>query len=235
VSEILICGIDEAGRGAIIGPMVIAGVVIEASDEKRLKAMGVKDSKMLTPRRREELAPKIEEIARSVIVLRVPACKIDSMRAKKINLNKIEAIKMAQIIDMAGADKVLVDSIEANSKKFKQTIMGYMSTKGSELVVENYMDETFPIVGAASIIAKVERDKAIDEIKRKEGVNFGVGYSHDPATIKFVEKLIRERKELPPYVRKSWVTTQVLREKSTQGKIKDFILGKREKCKEDKA
>jgi len=214
--------------------MVIAGVVIDKKYEKKLKALGVKDSKVLSPKRREELAPKIEEIAKSVIVLRVPACKIDSYRAKKINLDRIEAIKMAEIIDMADADKVFVDSLEANSEKFKQLILNYLSNKKVNMVVENYSDETYPIVSAASIIAKTERDRAVDEIKRKEGVDFGVGYSHDSRTIQFVEKLIKERKELPPYVRRSWITTKILQENSWQRKIKDFIFRKKEKCKEGK-
>lgn len=214
--------------------MVIAGIVIDKKDEKKLKAMGVKDSKELSPRRREALAPQIENITRSVIVLRVPACKIDSYRAKKVNLDRIEAMKMAHIVDMCNAKKVYIDSLGSKPNKFKQLILNHLSNKKIDLVVENYADEIYPIVSAASVIAKVERDKVIEKIKRKEGFNFGVGYSHDNRTIQFVEKLIRERKHLPPYVRKSWITTQVLRESSWQRKIKDFIFRKKEKCKEGK-
>jgi len=230
--EILICGIDEAGRGALIGPMVIAGIVIDRKDEKKLKVLGARDSKTLSPRQRESLAPKIEEIARTAVILRVPACKIDSYRKQKINLDKIEAMKMAEIIDISNADKIYVDSLEFNSNKFKKMILDHLSNKKVELIVENYADETYPVVSAASIVAKVERDKAIDEIKRKEGVDFGVGYSHDIRTIRFVEKLIKERKELPPYVRRTWITTQLLQEKSWQRRIKDFFK-KKEKCKEE--
>jgi len=214
--------------------MVIAGVAVDKKYEKKLKSIGVRDSKELSPKKREELAPKIEEMATSVVVLRVPACKIDSYRAQKINLDRIEAIKMAEIINMIEADIFYVDSLEANSEKYKQLIINYLTNKTANMKVENYADETYPIVGAASIIAKVERDKVIEEIKRKEGFDFGVGYSHDSRTIQFVENLIRTRKELPPYVRKSWVTIQVLKENSLQRRIKDFIFGKREKCKEGK-
>lgn len=213
--------------------MVITGVVIDKKDEKKLKVFGVKDSKELSPKRREELAPLIERIAKSVIVLRVPACKIDSYRAKKINLDRIEAMKMAEIIDMCNADRIYVDSLEFNPEKFKKIILSNLPDKKFDLVVENYADETYPIVGAASIIAKVERDKAIEEIKRKEGIDFGVGYSHDDRTIEFVKKLIKERKELPNYVRQSWVTTQLLKKASWQRRIKDFFK-KKEKCKEEK-
>ena len=109
--------------------MVIAGVVIDSKDEKKLKRIGVKDSKVLSPKRREELAKKIEEIARNIVVLRVQPCKIDSYRAKGINLDKIEAMKMAEIIEICGAKKVFVDSLEQNSKKFKELILSFLQKK----------------------------------------------------------------------------------------------------------
>lgn len=203
--------------------MVIAGVVIDRKNEKKLVAFGVKDSKELSPKRREELAEKIEMIAKDIVVLRVQACKIDSYRAKKINLDKIEAMKMAEIIEMCDGDKIYVDSLEQNTKKFKGLIVSFLKNKNLDLIVENYLDESVPVVSAASIIAKVERDKSIEEIKKKVNFDFGVGYSHDQRTIEFIKKLIKEKKELPYYVRKSWITTKVLLEKSWQKKIKDFF------------
>ncbi|MEM5766037.1 MAG: ribonuclease HII [Candidatus Aenigmatarchaeota archaeon] len=217
-----------------MGPMVIAGVVIDDKDEKKLKKIGVKDSKLLSPRRREELAKKIEEIAKNIVVLRVQPCKIDSYRAKGINLDKIEAMKMAEIIGMFGAKKVFIDSLEQNAKKFENLIRSFLNERDLELIVKNYLDESIPVVSAASIIAKVERDAAIEEIKKKEGTDFGVGYSHDPRTIEFVERLIKEGKgKLPSYVRQSWITTQELKKRSLQQKIKDFFK-KDEKIKREK-
>lgn len=217
--------------------MVIAGVTIDKRYEKKLARLGVKDSKELSPNKRIELANLIEHLASNIIVLRVQPCKIDNYRAQGINLDKIEAMKMAQIIDMSNAEKVFVDSLEQNSKKFKELIVSYLINKNKELIIENYLDESIPVVSAASIIAKVERDKAIEEIERKVGEPVGVGYPHDPLTIRFVEKIIRESKgkELPPYIRKSWITTQLLQEKSWQKRLKDFIFGKRkEECREEK-
>jgi ribonuclease HII len=209
--------------------MVIAGVKILKRDEKKLIRVGVKDSKELSPKRREELAKKIEEIAKDIVVLRVQPCKIDSYRAKGINLDKIEAMKMAQIIDMLDGNKIYVDSLEQNTKKFKNLILSFLQKKDYNLVVENYLDESIPVVSAASIIAKVNRDEAIKEIERKVGQPIGVGYSHDSKTIDFIKKLIKERKELPNFVRKSWITTKELQKQTWQKKLKDFIFGK-EKC-----
>jgi len=213
----------------LIGPLVIAGVTIEKKDEKKLKALGVKDSKQLSPKRREELAKEIEKIAKNIVVMRVQPCKIDSYRQQGINLDKIEAMKIAQIIDMSEG-KVFVDSLEQNTKRFKELIVSFLQNKKRELVVENYLDESVPVVGAASIIAKVERDRAIEEIKRKVGFDFGVGYSHDKRTIEFLEKVLKEKKEFPPYVRKTWITVRLLQEKSWQRKLKDFIIGKKKEC-----
>jgi ribonuclease HII len=152
--------------------MVIAGVIIDKKLEKKLKALGVKDSKELSPKRREELAKAIEEIATNIIVFRVQPCKIDDYRAKGINLDKIEAMKIAEIISMSNGDKIYVDSLSQNSKKFKELILSFLDKKDFNLVVENYLDESVPVVSAASIIAKVERDKAIEEIKRKVNFDF---------------------------------------------------------------
>jgi ribonuclease HII len=212
--------------------MVIAGVKILKRDEKKLIKLGVRDSKELSPKRREELAKEIEKIAKDIVVLRVQPCKIDSYRARGINLDKIEAMKMAQIIDMLDGDKIYVDSLEQNTEKFKNLIMSFLERKDFNLVVENYLDESIPVVSAASIIAKVNRDQAIREIERKVGQPIGVGYSHDKRTIEFIKKLIKEKKELPNYVRKSWITVKEIQKESWQKKLKDFIFGKKE-CNEE--
>lgn len=219
----LMVGVDEAGRGALLGPLVVAGVVVDEDGERELKKIGVKDSKKLTPKKREELAPKIEQIAKSVLVMRIQPCRIDKLRSEGINLDKIEAIKMAEIISMSDAESVYVDSLTHNPKKFTNLIAENLNGKNPEMIVENYADETYPIVSAASIIAKVERDAAIQEIKDKVKVDFGVGYSHDERTVNFVEKLIKSRKPLPSFVRQSWMTTQLLKEASLQSKLKEFF------------
>jgi ribonuclease HII len=223
-------------KGAVIGPLVIAGVTVDKKDEKKLQAIGVKDSKQLSPKRREELAKQIDEIARNIVVLRIQPCRIDDMRAKGINLDKIEAMKMAEIIEMSNGSRIYVDSLSHNSKRFKNILISYLKNKEADLVVENYLDESVPVVSAASIVAKVNRDEAIKELEAKAGQKIGVGYPHDELTIKYVEKLVKESKgkDLPPFIRKSWITTQVIMEKSLQVKLKDFIFGKKEKCKEGK-
>lgn len=222
-------------KGAVLGPLVVAGVTIDAKSEKKLKALGVKDSKELTPKKREELYKHIQKIAKDIFVLKVAPCRIDTYRNMGINLDKIEAMKMAEIIDFNSSKKVFVDSLTHNPPRFKKLVSSFIKrNKDAELIVENYMDESIIAVGAASIVAKVERDKEIEELKRQVGFDFGVGYPHDPLTIQFMEKIIKETngRQLPEYIRKSWVTTEMLQEKSWQKKLRDFIFKKKEvECK----
>ena len=230
-----VTGIDESGRGAVLGPLVVAGVTVDVRGEKKLKALGVKDSKKLTPQRREELYKDIEKIAKDIFVLKVAPCRIDTYRNMGVNLDKIEAMKMAEIIDFNSSKKVFVDSLTQNPPRFKKLVSSFIKrNKDAELIVENYMDESITVVGAASIVAKVERDKEIEELKQQVGFNFGVGYPHDPLTIQFIEKIIKETngKQLPEYIRKSWVTTEMLQEKNWQRKVMDFMFKKKEvECK----
>jgi len=242
----IIAGIDEAGRGAVIGPMILACVSIDSKDSKKLEVIGVKDSKELTPKKREELFKQIESIAKDIVVVKVSACKISSFKAKGINLDKLEAMKIAEMITMIDADKIYIDSIEQNSEKFEKMIKEFLpdEKKNAKLVVKNYLDESISVVSAASIIAKVERDKEIEEIKKQVNFDFGVGYSHDERTREFIEKILQTEDHPPSYLRihwetvqdiarklldenkkvKRWVFEEILKEDSWQKKIKDFFL-----------
>jgi len=219
-------GIDEAGRGAVIGPLVVCGVVIDEEKEKELKELNLKDSKELTPKRREELAEKIEKIADNIIVLQVSACTIDSMRRSGINLNQIEAIKMADAINMLLPEKVIIDLPGYNSNKFKDFLFSKLDedAKKAEFILENYADKNYPVVSAASIIAKVERDKKIDLLKKEFNYDFGVGYSHDERTIAFLEKLARENNgKMPKNIRTTWETVQEIVKKHQQKGLRAFF------------
>jgi len=214
-----ILGIDEAGRGSVIGPMVIAGVMIEEKDEEKLRKIGVKDSKMLTPLQRERLFPLIKKIAKDYVALKVSAKEIDETRKIK-NLNIIEAERMAQIIKTMGADKAYVDAPQVSTEKFKMVLLN-MAKNHTEIISENHADVKYPVVSAASIIAKVERDKEVEEIKKIVGFDFGVGYSHDSRSIEFVKKALKDGKHLE-YIRHSWATVDGLKSKKEQKSLKEY-------------
>ncbi len=214
-----ILGIDEAGRGAVIGPLVVGGVMIEEKDQVKLKRLGVKDSKLLSPERRSSLYGKIKKIAKDYVTIKIPAEDIDRLR-KQINLNKIEAEKMAEIIRLMKADKAYVDAPQVSTEKFKIILLN-LAKNHTEIIAENYADKKYVVVGAASILAKVERDEEIERIKKETGFDCGVGYSHDQRAIEFVKKFMRHP-EFSKYIRHSWVTTSDLKAKKQQKTLEEF-------------
>ncbi len=213
-----ILGIDEAGRGCVIGPLVMCGYLIDESKLKELKKMGVKDSKLLTAKKRSEIKEKIEKIADDFILLKVSAREIDKLRNIS-NLNKVEIERMQHIINLLRPDKAIVDAIEANTKKFHQKLIARLN--GTEVIAENFADKKYPIVGAASILAKVHRDAEIEELNKR--YDFGSGYTSDPRTISFLKNWAKRNKDFPDFVRKSWITIQVIRREQQQRNMSDFV------------
>ena len=201
----LIAGVDDAGRGSVIGPLTIAGVLMKEEDLPKLKELGVKDSKLLSPPRRETLAIEIKRIAQKYSVMKLSPKEIDRVveTGKKLHrLNRLEAQTMAKVIETLKPDIAYVDASDVLEERFKQHILECLSFK-VEIVSEHKADRTYPIVSAASIIAKVERDKEIAELANKHG-NFGCGYPTDPKTISFLQQCLEKLGEYPDFVRKSW-------------------------------
>jgi ribonuclease HII len=207
-----IAGIDDAGRGSIIGPLAIAGILIDEGDVSKLTALGVKDSKLLSARRREQLAEKIRQLVPKFHVVMLTPAEIDTVvnTGKKLHrLNRLEAKAMAEVIKVLKPDVAYVDASDVLADRFKCHIAECLSFK-LQIISEHKADATYPIVSAASIIAKVERDKAISALKEKHG-NMGSGYPSDPKTIKFLEKWIKKAGCYPDFVRKSWKPAKKLK------------------------
>ncbi len=214
-----ILGIDEAGRGPVLGPLVMCGYLIDEKNVSRLKSTGVKDSKLLTRKKRESIAKEIKNIAEDIVVLSISAKEIDGLRLKS-NLNRIEIEKMQQIINMLEPDKAIVDAIEANTKKFHEKLCKKISDK-IVVVAENVADKNYMEVGAASIIAKVHRDEEMDRLNKK--YNCGSGYTSDERTISFLKNWIVKNKEFPDFVRKSWMTIQWIKNEKEQKTIGNWL------------
>ncbi|MDH5483262.1 MAG: ribonuclease HII [Candidatus Bathyarchaeota archaeon] len=201
----LIAGVDDAGRGSVIGPLVIAGVLMKEEDIPRLIQLGVKDSKLLSPRRREELDIEIKRIVQNHTVIKLQPKEIDRVveTGRKLHkLNRLEAQTMAKIIETLKPDKAYVDASDVLEERFKHHIQECLSFK-IEIVSEHKADRTYPIVSAASIIAKVERDKEIAELASKYG-DLGSGYPTDPKTIDFLKQCLEKTSTYPCFIRKSW-------------------------------
>lgn len=216
---VLIAGIEEAGRGPVIGPMVMAGILIEKEDEAKLKAIGVKDSKKLTPKQREDLFDRIKEIAKKIKIIIIEPAVIDvSVEAEEHNLNWLEADKTIEILNSLGADIAFIDCPSNNTQAYSNYIRTKLKVK-TELHAEHKADERYVVVGASSIIAKVTRDREIEKMKKKIGEDFGSGYPSDPVTKKFIED---NWEKYPKIFRHSWETYKGLSKFKGQSRLGEF-------------
>ena len=226
---IIICGGDEAGRGAVIGPLVIALVVTSRVVEKRFTKIGVRDSKMLRPKRREELYSKILKLSADVKVDSIMPSEINAAMRNRISLNELEAVHFAKLFDQV-KDEVgafYLDSPDVIAEKFgvrvnmssvKPTKVKGIKAQTAEractrIIAEHKADSKYPVVSAASIIAKVTRDREIRRIERSLGVKIGSGYPSDARTVDLVRRYLNGSK-LDGHLRDRWSTIDRIRQTS---------------------
>lgn len=218
----MICGTDEAGRGPVLGPLVVAGVTFK--DEDSLKGIGAKDSKRLSPSRREILAQRIKSAAVDYEILVISAKDIDDMR-KVMTLNEIEVNAFRKVIKKLRPDVCYVDSADVNEKRFARDIISELSHK-PEMISKHKADDIYPIVGAASILAKTRRDEEVRKIEeklvKKLDMPLGSGYPADVITQKFLKNWLDKFGKLPPNIRHSWKTSQNLLKQNRIKKLDDF-------------
>jgi ribonuclease HII len=207
----LTLGIDDAGRGPVIGPMVLAGCLLNEEAEKELKTLGVKDSKQLSQKRREFLAEKIKEMAETyeVVILHPPEIDGES-EGERIKLNELEAFACATIINKINKGfnriKVIIDCPSPNITKWRDFLKTKIENLSNlEISCEHKADRNHVSVSAASILAKTTREKEMDVLKDKYGKEIGTGYCSDPVTQKFLEKN-SEKYENDGIIRKTWIT-----------------------------
>lgn len=194
-------GVDEAGRGSIIGPLVVAGICMRESRIEMLREMGVRDSKTLSPKARAKLFGKIVNIADNISISKIAPESIDRSVSVK-GLNKLEAKTMAQIINDLGANEVYVDSCDVNPERYKLCISQYLTCE-TAVHSMHHADSINLVVSAASIIAKITRDQEIKEI-RKQYRTIGSGYPSDERTMNFIKRWIERTGTAPKFARKSW-------------------------------
>lgn len=200
-------GIDDAGRGPILGPMYLAGVLIKETENSKLKDLGAKDSKLLIHSQRLKIAKEVKNIAKFHIVESSPK-EIDDA-VETINLNTLEAKEAAIIINKLNNQKdkikVIVDCPSVNTEAWKNKMVSFIDyTDNLTILCEHKADFNHPVVGAASILAKVSREEAVSKIKEEFG-NIGSGYPSDPVTIEFIKSKGRDLAKTG-IVRTSWAT-----------------------------
>jgi ribonuclease HII len=206
----LILGVDDAGRGPVIGPMVLAGCLVNDELQSEFKKMGVKDSKQLTSKRRAFLADVIREKAEDFEVAIVYPDEIESNNTNGTKLNEVEAIACAQIINRInkgyGKMRVVLDCPSTGINKWKDFLKTKIDDLSNlEVVCEHKADVNHVAVSAASIIAKDVREKEMAILKEKYGHEIGSGYSSDPNTRRFLEKHAKKYQD-DGLFRKTWIT-----------------------------
>jgi ribonuclease HII len=128
------------------------------------------------------------------------------LRSRGVNLNEIEKIAVNRIISDSNPSICFIDSMDVKPERLASELETI--TPDVKVVAEHKADDRYPIVSAASIVAKVERDRAIQDIK-KEYKDIGSGYPSDPKTIKFLKTI--PPGELPDFIRRSWATVKRIR------------------------
>ncbi|ASJ01043.1 ribonuclease HII [Thermococcus gorgonarius] len=218
-----IAGIDEAGRGPVIGPMVIAAVVFDEVNLPKLEALGVRDSKKLTPKRREKLFNEILKIADDYVILELSPEEIDSREG---TLNEFEVNNFVKALNSLKVkpDVIYIDAADVKEERFGEEIGKLLNFKAG-IIAEHKADDKFPPVSAASIVAKVTRDRAIERLKEEYG-EIGSGYPSDPRTREFLMSYYKKHGEFPPIVRRTWKTLKKIK-RAGQLSIEEFLKEKR--------
>lgn len=217
-----VLGIDEAGRGPVIGSMFIGGFLVDEGDLVELEDLGVKDSKKLSDMKREDIRSELESVG-DVFLEEFTADKIDDLR-EVMTLNEIELKGFAELIDRAEPDKVFMDLPEPDGDRFIGKVKDLLDKDGGKIdfVAEHGADDEYPVVSAASIVAKSARESHVKELQRKYGYDFKSGYPHDEPTIEFLERFVEEKDRLPEETRLSWSTAERILKKHRQGSLDEF-------------
>ncbi|MBU2562155.1 MAG: ribonuclease HII [Nanoarchaeota archaeon] len=221
----LTLGIDDAGRGPVVGPMVLAGCLIEDEVGKEFKKIGIKDSKQLTQKRREFLEKIIKEKAENFEIVIIPPSKIDQSSENGTKLNELEAIAVAKIINKINKGykkiRVVVDCPSPSIIKWRDFLKTKIKDLSNlEIICEHKADKNYISVSAASVLAKTVREKEMNKLKNVYGGEIGSGYTSDPATQKFLEKHAQKHKDKGIF-RKSWITWKNANNKINQRRL-DF-------------
>ncbi len=196
---------------------MVAAVAVDS--DVPLRQLNVRDSKKLSADRRELLAPQIREVSRCELLV-IPAEEIDVMRGE-MSLNDFETRLFAKLIEMIHPDTAYLDAVDVDEIEFKRAVLRLLPFE-VEIVSQHEADDLFPVVSAASILAKVRRDAEMRKIEEELGQPTGSGYPSDPDTIAFLEKWIREKACLPPHTRTTWDTARRLLAESRNRKLEEF-------------
>ncbi|RLG83283.1 MAG: ribonuclease HII [Thermoprotei archaeon] len=227
----LVIGIDEAGRGPVLGDMVIAVAVFREDVLEAINGLGVRDSKLLTPNIREKLVPYIIKYSLAVIVSRISPIEIDHYNLNELTISRIDYIlgSLSKVIDPFQVRRITIDMI-TGYRKYSPNYKRYFPD--ADVIFEVDADAKYAEVSAASIIAKYYRDQLINELKRYYG-EIGSGYPTDQRTINWIKSLYKKGYPPPPFIRRTWGVLEKIAPKWHMGKKKKMRRRKKQKTLTD--
>ncbi len=197
-----VLGIDEAGRGCVLGSLVIGGFLIEDVADEVLRNAGAADSKTMTHEKRVVARKQLAALGKSDVRLITPE-EIDNG-----NLNQLEETVIVDLVRTWKPDLVLIDAL-GHPTGIPKVLARLQHRVGVEIrpkwTMEPKADGTYPVVGAASIFAKTTRDGLLDDVRDTYG-DFGSGYPSDPKTRNWITTWAKTRRPWPPIVRTRWQT-----------------------------
>ena len=236
MSPIIIAGGDEAGRGAVIGPLVVSMICLSKGKERKLSAIGVRDSKLLSKKRRSFLFDEIRSISEEVKTYCITNDEINIAMRSGISINQLEAMHFARLMDEMTheIDRAYLDSPDVIAERFGLRVSlfakkpsrvigikgGARDGKRIKIISEHKADIKYPVVSGASIIAKVTRDAEMERIESESGITIGSGYPGDKETVDAIRRNLKSR-ALNPYIREYWKTLQNIRQRKI-GEFPDF-------------
>ena len=213
----MFCGVDEAGRGSVMGPLVVGAVYVE--DDSVLKEIGVRDSKKLTPKSRERMYDQIVTEAADYAIVIASAADIDDRRTR-MSLTEVELEMFREAVSKIPVTRVYADCPDVNEMSFSSALS--IRLNNITVIGRHKADDTYPVVSAASIVAKVTRDRMIEDISREFGVDIGSGYPSDQQTMDFIKGWIKKNGVSPKHTRNSWEPVRKLLSVSANTRITDW-------------
>jgi ribonuclease HII len=200
-----VLGLDEAGRGSVLGPLVVGGFCCTEDDLPAVIGTGARDSKLLAPVRRAAIYDRLAAVGERRSIALTPRT-IDRFVAHG-GLNELELRAFARLVRAFRPDVVFVDACDPNAERFGRRLAVESGT-GARIVSRHKADRDYPVVGAASIVAKVRRDAAIEALQAVLAEELGTGYPSDPTTRACVERYARDGGRIPDWMRRTWETVQ---------------------------
>ncbi len=214
-----VLGIDEAGRGSVLGPLVVGAFWLPEQRVGELRGHGVRDSKQLSSRQREDVYRALGGVG-SLRSIPLAPRTIDRW-VRRGGLNDLELRAFARLIREIAPETAIVDACDTNAERFERRL-GALTGGGVRIVARHRADETDPVVGAASIVAKVRRDRALARLRHRLGDEVGSGYPSDPVTQRFVEQAASEPGRPPAWMRASWAPVQRVKRARPARTLDDF-------------